>query len=668
MEIRQYLLLFWKWLWLLILGVALGGGGAYLYSSYQPVVYQTRTKIMVSQPQNNDNQMYTSYFDVQLAQTYAQIINTGPVLELLGQKLEYPVSKGQVSVAQVTGSQLIEITVTDNQAAKTAEIANGLVDVFIEYNKNLQNDRFQSVEDSLQLQIKQIEGQMTTLQGELEKASANDFASEQQQLADQQKQIEKLMAAADQEVIGIETQLEVYYPTPAVTNTPAPSWIIPTATPVPVATPTLSAAAAQQYKELQIRRDQLNGMREMYQKAYSDLLSLGKASTTDPALRQSQIQATLALYQQIYSGLLSNYENVRLARLRSMPSVVQVEQAVVPKTPIQPLPERNGMLGGVAGLMVMGAIAFLIEYMDDTLKTPEDVHQQLGLPVIGMIGEMERKKAKDGAGRIGVYVMDNPLSPISESFRSLRANLEFAGVDKPLRSLLVTSAAPGEGKTTTAVNLAAIMGQSEREVILIDADLRKPMVHRYVGIPNRKGLADLFRDGTKVENVLTKWGETQIGVITSGSLPPNPSELLGSERMTALLRELKDESNIVIADSPPAIVADPIVLAAKMDGVLIVVEPGKTRIGAAQVLKEQLQRAGARVIGVVLNPISRRRSQYYTKYYHYSQYYKKKGYYRYGNDQEDNHNGHRRLLGGKNGRNGKVSQSEQATQQEGKEN
>jgi non-specific protein-tyrosine kinase len=291
---------------------------------------------------------------------------------------------------------------------------------------------------------------------------------------------------------------------------------------------------------------------------------------------------------------------------------------------------KNVLMGSVVGGFLMGAIVFAIEFLDDTLKTPEDVNHHLQVPVIGLIGKMDLPRSRDGDHHSGVFVAENPLLPITEAFRTLRTNLDFAGVNQPLKTLLITSASPSEGKTTIAANLAAVMAQGERRVILIDADLRRPTVHRNMGIANRKGLSDLFRNQTEISNVISSWGDPPIVVITSGGLPPNPTELLSSEKMETILAELKDKSDIVILDTPPAIVADPIVLAAVVDGVLLVIEPGKTKIGAAQVLMEQLERAGARVVGAVLNSISRRRSgYYYSKYHYYSSYYYSRGNDRY---------------------------------------
>jgi non-specific protein-tyrosine kinase len=267
------------------------------------------------------------------------------------------------------------------------------------------------------------------------------------------------------------------------------------------------------------------------------------------------------------------------------------------------------------------------------LKTPEDINQFLHQPVIGFIAEMEKPRGKDKDNKPGVFASENPLSPITEAFRTLRSNLDFASVDKPLKTLLITSASPSEGKSTISVNLAAVIAQGERKVALVDTDLRRPTIHRFLKIANRRGLSDLFREHTSLSSVISTWGEPPIQVITSGGQPPNPTELLASERMEKILTELSQKFEFIVIDSPPAIVADPIIMAAKVDGVVLVIEPGKTKIGAAQVVLEQMSRAGARIIGVVMNPISKRRANYYTKYRYYSTYYYySRGYSHYSSD------------------------------------
>ncbi len=623
MEIRQYYLLFRKWVWLLALGTILGGASTYLISRSQQVVYQTSTRMMVSSASDNQNQSYNYYYDSQLVKTYAQIINSQPITLALSERLGYPVSGGQIQVRQIPDSTLIQLSVTDNDPQHAADIANSVVQVFVEYNQSLLDERYKSTEESLKAQIDQIEGQIATLQTEMSQASETTQESQKQQIEEQTKQIEAMLATVEDEIVSLETNLETFIPTPAVTNTPAPSWHIPTSTPVPVATPTLSQAAQVKYKEMQIRKEQLDDMRTLFQQAYGNLLVLQQSSSTDPALRQSQLQTTTALYQQIYSNLLSSYENVRLARLRSTPNISQVEPAEVPSRPIRPQPVRNGVLGALSGLMIMGAIAFLVEYLDDSLKTSEDVSHHLNLSVLGLIGEMDHPKRKKGDKKVdpGIYVMKHPLSAVSEGFRNLRTNLDFASVDKSIKTLIVTSSGPSEGKSTVSVNLAAVIAQGGRKTLLLDADLRRPSIHRYLGISNRKGLVDLFRPGTQLSDVITVWEEPPMLVIPCGELPPNPTELLASDRMEKIMEELKGIVDIIIIDTPPAVISDAVALSAKVDGVLVVIEPGATSLGSAQVMMEQFKRSGARVVGAVLNPISRRNSHYYTKYQYYSSYY-----------------------------------------------
>ncbi|MCZ7551723.1 MAG: CpsD/CapB family tyrosine-protein kinase [Anaerolineales bacterium] len=168
------------------------------------------------------------------------------------------------------------------------------------------------------------------------------------------------------------------------------------------------------------------------------------------------------------------------------------------------------------------------------------------------------------------------------------------------------------------------MAQGERRVLILDADLRKPTLHQFFNLPNRRGLVDVLRDPDSLDEVVIDYQEPDMKVITSGNLPPNPAELMASERMEQVLAELRELADLVIVDSPPGIISDPIALSAKVDGVLVVIDPGRTRIGAAQVLMEQLNRAGARVVGAVLNPVSRRNSHYYTKYGYHSSYYSSK--------------------------------------------
>lgn len=631
MEIRQYFFILKKWFWLLLLGGIVGGSVAYFVSSLQPTVYQTRTKFMImSSPEERSSNYYYSYNETQLAKSYSQMLTTEQVLEPLSKKLGFKVHAGQINVRPVTDSSVIEISIRDSYPERAALIANSLIDVFVEYNNSLQNSRFAESEQSLQTQIAQVESQISSLQSEMTQIS-------EETLATQQQEVEQRIADLEAQILPLKAEIRAILP--SVTPPPPPepgvrivSGKVVQLTPVPTATysPEKQAFIAEQLSTLdekQYRLEKLQSTLDLYQQVKLNLQIFGESDLeSSQNANLNQLQGTIALYQQIYSNLLNSYENIRLARLRSTPNIVQIETAYVPSSPIQPQPLRNAALGAAAGILIMGAIVVLIEYLDDTLKTPEDITRTLNLPVIGLIGEMDTGNGKDK--NPSVFVVENPRSPITEAFRTLRSNLEFASVDKPIETLLISSSSPSEGKTTIAVNLAAVMAQGERKVLLLDADMRRPAIHKFMHVPNREGLSAAFRNPDQpLTNIITNWGDPPIGVITSGALPPNPAELLGSDAMGQLLEELKNMYDMIIVDGPPFIVADPVVLSAKVDGVLLIVEPGKTKIDSARAMSEQLQRSGARVVGVVLNPISRRRAGYYSgKYRYYSDYYTSTGY------------------------------------------
>jgi non-specific protein-tyrosine kinase len=265
--------------------------------------------------------------------------------------------------------------------------------------------------------------------------------------------------------------------------------------------------------------------------------------------------------------------------------------------------------------MLAAGIVFLVEYLDDTLKTPEDVQRVLGLPVLGFVAQM--RHARKGAEE--VFVTQQPRSPVTEGFRTLRTNLEFAAVEKPICTVLVTSPGPSEGKTTVAANLAAIFSQAQKRVLLLDADMRRPRIHRLLGMANRSGLSNLFLGHDHREGLGRRRPDLpNLLVVTSGGLPPNPAELLGSAKMDQILNEIRKHAEVVVIDTPPSLVADAQILAGKVDAVVLVIQPGKTHAEAARACLETLNRSGARIVGVVMNRIPRNRSYYYGGYKYYA--------------------------------------------------
>jgi non-specific protein-tyrosine kinase len=363
--------------------------------------------------------------------------------------------------------------------------------------------------------------------------------------------------------------------------------------------------ASKQSLEAQVAR-----MEAQIGQVTDQLVALGENGDEAEKVRLESLQAQ---YRQTFASLLASYESVRLAEAQSISSLVPVETALPPGGPIGPKVMQNTMLAAVVGLMLGLGVIFMIEALDDTLRSPEEVSRQLGLPVLGVIA---RTKMEDELP----IAISQPRSPVTEAFRSLRTNIQFASVDTPIHTLMVTSSSPSDGKSTVAVNLAAVMAQGERSVAVIDADLRRPRLHKLMHVSNRRGVSDLFiQPQVYLDGSLQSTESSNLMVLTSGSLPPNPSELLGSEKMSEVIRQVRQRADLVILDTPPVLaVTDAVVLASRVDGVLIVARPGATKLAVLRQTVDQLQRVGAKILGVVLNDVDLKRTRYY---YNYKGYY-----------------------------------------------
>ena len=345
--------------------------------------------------------------------------------------------------------------------------------------------------------------------------------------------------------------------------------------------------------------------------------------TANGRAERDRLEASLSQQGQTYASLLQSYEQVRLTEAQTTSTVVLQEPAIAPSSPIRPRTATNTALASVVGLMLAVGVVFLIEALDDTLRTPEDVTRHLDLPVLGVIATHDIVDGKP----VAAY---RPRSQIAEAFRSLRTNLDFASVDHPLKTIMVTSPSPEEGKSTVAANLALVIAQSERKVALVDADMRRPRVHKILGLPNRFGVSSLFiMRQVHLDGALRPSEIPNLFTLTSGKIPPNPAELLGSAKMGEILEQIKSLVDVVVIDTPPVLaVTDSSVLSTRLDGVLVVLKPGVTKLAAARQAVEQLRRVGAPLLGVVLNKVSLTRSRYnYQNYKGYQYYYAYPEYY-----------------------------------------
>ena len=369
----------------------------------------------------------------------------------------------------------------------------------------------------------------------------------------------------------------------------------------------------QQLDTLEVQIQQTQAEIDKLQSELGNLVSARQINDT-----QNQIVALQAKYTTLqgnYASLLSNTQR------GAVNSLSVIEPAGLPTRPVGPSRAVLILVAGMIGFVLAGGTAYLLEYLDDTLKTPEDVERVIGQPIIGYVREI------DGDEKNQPFVENHPRHPFTEAFRAIRTNLEFFSVDQPLKTILVTSTDAEEGKTSVVANLAVIMSQADKRVVAIDADLRRPTLHGFMGIPNNTGLSDIFRGRLEIQRAMHFGRNEKVAVIPAGTQPPNPSELLGSKKMDQIFTILGKVADMVIIDGPPFIVTDAVVLAAKVDGVIIVVRPGYTREAATKAMVEQINRSGAKIVGVVVYRIPGKFAGYYRGQLYISPYYSAESYF-----------------------------------------
>ena len=399
-------------------------------------------------------------------------------------------------------------------------------------------------------------------------------------------------------------------------------------------------------KTLQKRKSQeinrvINSLKNEYKVALAkeeslkDALSKQKEELLDlneKAIQYGVLRREVESAQNIYEMLIKRFKETSLSENMRAGNIRIIDKAEVPKTPVKPKKRVSIILAMIVGLFGGTGLAFLLEYLDNTIKTPDDLKQYLNIPDLGPVPLFAAEnKGNPGKGKdrtSDLIALHSPRSTASESYRGIRTNIMFSTAESVPQVILVSSSGPREGKTITAANIAITMAQAGSKIIILDCDMRRPEIHNLFGATRDRGMSNILVGVDNIGEIIQSTEIPNLDVITSGPIPPNPSEMLGSKRMESLLVALRKKYDHILIDSPPVTaVTDALVLSKSADGVIMVIRTGDM---ARQIVKNgigQFNNVGAHIIGAVLNGIDLSSSKYSYYYYQYYRYY-------YGEDGE----------------------------------
>lgn len=381
-------------------------------------------------------------------------------------------------------------------------------------------------------------------------------------------------------------------------------------------------ASLKMKREQEIKRV-IESIKNEYELAGANVASFKKSlaeakgealSLNEKAMEYGVLNREVETNRQLYDVLVKRMKEQSISEKTRTVNVLIIEKAELPGSPVKPRKAQNILLGLILGLFGGIGMAFFVEYLDQTVKSPDDAEAKLGVAVLGLV-----PLVNIGEHEVDKIVINEPNSLIAESFKAIRTALLLSSAEKSPKRILITSPGPGEGKTSVSINLASAIAQTGYSVLLIDADLRRPRIAKVMGLSNTKGLST-YLAGASDMDVIQDGPITNLSIITSGPIPPNPSELLGSKRMAEMIETLSEKYDIVICDSPPLLsVADSLMLDNILDAVIIVTRGGKTSYEDVRNGLKSLSGLKAQVLGIIINALDIKKSNYY--YYQYKNYY-----------------------------------------------
>lgn len=588
MGVTEYWKIIRRWWWLPVLGGLLFATAGYAVSARQRPEYAASARLLVNQVQAPGPSSYNDLLTSEkLATTYTQLLQSPSLLDDTIAQIGLPITadtlRKRTSVSVVRATQLIEVTVWDYDASRASATANALAQLFVKRAQDLQTA-------NTQVALQQVNRDIDTVQG---------------QIADTSQRINQLRASIDATTTStaqaqrLQTQLNQYDQDlrdlrQKSADTSVRLNQLKTA-------PDPTGIAGPEIQRLQSELDQYDQDSKDLRARYTDLtnqLNALRATPVAGSLVQADVQRTqdqLTQYQDKYRRLLDTQQSITIAQAQGNAAVVLTDQARVPTKPITPQPKRNGLLGGGIGLVLFAALALLLDFRDDRIHEPETVEQRFNVPLLGILGASR--------GTRSLLLTDPALPNIEgfrESLRGVRTTMD-AALPAGCAAVCVSSARPGEGKSVVAANLALLEAQAGKRVLLIDADVREPRIHKLLGIRNNQGLSAYLAQTQHGSQPKFQEGPGGITVLTAGWVLTHLPDLLGSPRMINLITDLRRQFDIIILDTAPVLsVTDTLALQQAIDGTVLVADARHTRKRVLERTLAAFRQVSGRVVGVVL--------------------------------------------------------------------
>jgi len=501
----------------------------------------------------------------------------------------------RIEVRPIPNTQLVEVSAFDIDPSKAARIADLWAQNYINYILDAKFDATQYASVWLKQKIQEAQKNLERSVKELQEYKRDNNILGEEDLDRQEGSADYVM----QELINRKVDLEI--------------------------------AIAEKSEYLKEKHPELIGLK-------SELTSVNqkidnekgkRIYSGDKGVQYNVLRRDVETNRELYDTLLQRMRETQVTVELKTTNIRVVDKAVVPRQPARPKKKLNLLIAFVLGIFGGGGLSFLIESLDQSVKTPEDLKNRVKIPTLATIAVPHDPDDKDTKPEFITSL--KPRSNITEAYRGLRTSIVFTAVEHKRKSILLTSSGPQEGKTTNAINLAIVMAQSGERTVLLDADLRQPRIEKAFGLEIGRGLTEILAETDELENVIHKTDIPNLDIITCGAIPPNPSELLGSKKMDGLLSTLEEMYDRIIIDTPPVLaVTDAVVLSGKVDGTIVVVRAGEANRNAVKKTKELLETVRTSyLLGAILNMVETTRTSgyYYYYYHHYGKYGKYGKYY-----------------------------------------